>query len=145
MITGIHHTSYTVSDMERSLNFYSEGLGFSIVNDRTVSGAFPSTITGFEAAELRVVHLRGYGQGLELIEYGAPRGEPAAPRTCDVGSSHMCFIVDDIDGDCERLKGVGARFLSDPLAVEGGPNAGNRAVYFLDPDGIPMELSQPVR
>ena len=30
MITGIHHTSYTVSDMERSLNFYCEGLGFSI-------------------------------------------------------------------------------------------------------------------
>jgi catechol 2,3-dioxygenase-like lactoylglutathione lyase family enzyme len=145
MITGIHHTSYTVSDMERSLTFYCEGLGFSLVNDRRVAGAFPSTITGFEAAALRVVHLRGYGQGLELIEYGSPKGEPVAPRTCDVGSSQTTIIVDDIDDDCERLKLCGARFLSEPLAVEGGPNAGNRAVYFLDPDGIPMELSQPVR
>ncbi len=145
MITGIHHTSYTVSDMERSLKFYGEGLDFSVVNDRTVSGAFPATITGFERATLRVVHLRGHGQGLELIEYSEPAGERTVPRTCDVGSSHMCFIVDDIDADCERLVRLGARLLSDPIAVEGGPNAGNRAVYFKDPDGIPMELSQPAR
>ena len=145
MITGIHHTSYTVSDMERSLRFYCDGLDFSIVNDREISGAFPSTITGFETADLRVVHLRGHGQGLELIEYREPKGENVALRTCDVGSSHMCFLVDDIDADRERLERLGARFLSDPAAVEGGPNEGNRAVYFKDPDGIPMELSQPVK
>ncbi len=31
------------------------------------------------------------------------------------------------------------------MTVEGGPNAGNRYVYFLDPDDIPIELSQPVK
>jgi hypothetical protein len=30
------------------------------------------------------------------------------------------------------------------MTVEGGPNAGNRMVYFLDPDGICMELTQPL-
>ena len=45
----------------------------------------------------------------------------------------------------QRLGDLGARFLSEAMTVEGGPNAGNRYVYFLDPDDIPIELSQPVK
>ena len=50
-----------------------------------------------------------------------------------------------MDAEMERLKKLGVRFMSEAMTVEGGPNAGNRYVYFLDPDGIPVELSQPVK
>lgn len=143
MIRGVHHVSFTVTDMERSLRFYRDGLGFSVLSDRTVRGPFPETVSGLEGAHLRIVHLRGHGQGLELIQYLAPRGKQRAPRTCDAGSAHVCFIVDDIDREVARLREHGAEFISEPQTVEGGPNAGNRCVYFLDPDGIPMELTQP--
>ncbi len=142
-IRAIHHVSYTVSDIDRSVRFYSEGLGFDVLDDRRVSGEFPSRVTGFEATSLRIVHLRGHGQGLELIQYESPVGAKQAVRTCDVGSSHLCYVVGDIDRAIEHLESYGARFLSPPQEVEGGPNAGNRCVYFLDPDGIPMELSEP--
>jgi catechol 2,3-dioxygenase-like lactoylglutathione lyase family enzyme len=145
MITSVHHVSFTVSDMDRSLHFYRDGLGFTVLSDRTVEGKFPETVSGLSGARMRIVHLRGHGQGLELIEYRAPRGKSPAPRTCDVGSAHICYVVDDIDAEMERLRQYGARFLSQAMAVEGGPNAGNRMVYFLDPDGIAMELTQPVR
>jgi len=145
LIERVHHVSFTVSDLERSLCFYCEGLGFAVTDDRTVSGDFPQTVSGLPGAHMRIVHLRGHGQGLELIQYHAPAGKSPAPRTCDVGSAHLCYVVDDIDAEMERVRRVGARFLSDAMTVVGGPNAGNRMVYFLDPDGIPMEFTQAVR
>ena len=41
MIRGVHHVSFGVSDMDRSLKFYVEGLGFRLISDRTVRGPFP--------------------------------------------------------------------------------------------------------
>ena len=143
MIQSIHHTSYTVKDMDRSLPFYEQGLGFRRYSDKTVANRLQEIITGVKDATARVVHLQGHGQGLELFQYFAPQGRrDRAVSPYDVGSSHMCFIVEDIDRMREHLKGLGAEFLSEPQIVEGGPNAGNRYCYFLDPDGIPMELSQ---
>ena len=145
MISAVHHVSFTVSDMERSLEFYHGALGFEVLNDRTVEGRFAETVTTLEGVRMRIIHLGGYGQGLELIQYLAAAGESEAPRTCDTGSAHLCYVVDDIDGEIARLKELGVRFLSEVMTVEGGPNAGNRMVYFLDPDGIPMEFTQPAR
>ena len=144
MITAVHHVSFTVSDMERSVAFYRDGLDFEVLDDRTVQGAFPEAVSALPGAHMRIVHLGGHGQGLELIHYYAPPGNSPAPRTCDVGSAHLCYIVDDIDAAMEKVGAHGARFLSEAKAVEGGPNEGNRMVYFLDPDGIPMEFTQPV-
>jgi len=143
MITAVHHVSFTVSDMEQSLDFYRGALGFEVLNDRTVEGSFAETVTTLEGVRMRIVHLSGYGQGLELIQYLAAAGQSEAPRTCDTGSAHLCYVVDDIEAEIARLSALGVRFLSKVMMVEGGPNAGNRMVYFLDPDGIPMEFTQP--
>jgi catechol 2,3-dioxygenase-like lactoylglutathione lyase family enzyme len=145
MITGVHHVSFEVSDMERALRFYGEALGFEILSDRTISGPTPEKVTQLPGAEQHIVHLRGHGIGLELIHFNAPVGAPRPPRLCDTGSAHLCFLVDDMDAEMERLKKLGVRFMSEAMTVEGGPNAGNRYVYFLDPDGIPIELSQPLK
>ena len=143
MITAVHHVSFTVSDMEQSLDFYRGALGFEVLNDRTVEGSFAETVTTLKGVRMRIVHLSGYGQGRERIQYLAAAGQPEAPRTCDTGSAHLCYVVDDIDAEIARLSALGVRFLSKVMMVEGGPNAGNRMVYFLDPDGIPMEFTQP--
>ena len=143
MITAVHHVSFTVSDMEQSLDFYRGALGFEVLNDRTVEGSFAETVTTLEGVRMRIVHLSGYGQGLELIQYLAAAGQSEAPRTCDTGSAHLCYVVDDIEAEIARLSALGVRFLSREMMVEGGPNAGNQMVYFLDPDGIPMEFTQP--
>ena len=143
MITAVHHVSFTVSYMEQSLDFYRGSLGFEVLNDRTVEGSFAETVTTLKGVRMRIVHLSGYGQGLELIQYLAAAGQPEAPRTCDTGSAHLCYVVDDIEAEIARLSALGVRFLSKVMMVEGGPNAGNQMVYFLDPDGIPMEFTQP--
>ncbi len=145
MIRAIHHTSFTVWDMDRSLVFYEQGLGFERYSDRISQGPLQQALTGVVGARARVVHLRGYGQGLELFQYfDPPDRRRRAVTPCDVGSAHLCFVVEDMEHEIARLRSLGAHFITEPLVVAGGPNAGNRYCYFLDPDGIPMELSEVV-
>jgi catechol 2,3-dioxygenase-like lactoylglutathione lyase family enzyme len=63
--------------------------------------------------------------------------------TCNPGSPHLCFVTDDIQAACEELRGKGVRFKSAPVRIRSGPNAGGYDAYFLDPDDINLELSQP--
>ena len=83
MITGVHHVSFEVSDMERALRFYGEALGFEILSDRTISGPTPEKVTQLPGAEQHIVHLRGHGIGLELIHFNAPAGAPGR-RGCAI-------------------------------------------------------------
>jgi catechol 2,3-dioxygenase-like lactoylglutathione lyase family enzyme len=82
-------------------------------------------------------------QRIELFEYVEPpsRGDAGEPR--DVGITHVCLRVDDVDGLYGRMCEAGASPLSPPVLVDTGANAGGRGVYLRDPDGIIIELFQP--
>jgi catechol 2,3-dioxygenase-like lactoylglutathione lyase family enzyme len=143
MITDIHHFSIAVSDMERSLNFYVGLLGMQVTSDRQVKEPFIKTMTGMPQAHLRIVHLQAYGKRVELIQYLSPKGKPLDTRTCDVGSAHIAFIVDDMERSYEELSKKRVKFRSKPIEIANGPYQGGKAVYFQDPDGINLELVQP--
>ena len=57
----------------------------------------------------------------------------------------MCFYVEALDELYEVLVGAGVRSVSEPVTPTVGPNAGGRAVYMIDPDGIRVELVQTSR
>jgi catechol 2,3-dioxygenase-like lactoylglutathione lyase family enzyme len=80
---------------------------------------------------------------LELVEYVAPDGIKLDTGTCNVGSAHMAFVVDDIFATYEAWRQQGVRFKSDPVAIESGMNEGGYTVYFFDPDDITLEIIQP--
>jgi catechol 2,3-dioxygenase-like lactoylglutathione lyase family enzyme len=149
LITGIHHFSIACSDAERSLAFYRDHFGLEVYSDRVVEpGGFVERVTGVPGARLRIVHLRGHGYNLELLEYQTPRGEPRAREPNDAGSAHVCFVSDDVEADLRRLQAAGVRVRSAggrAQAVVGGPNDGGLGVYVEDPDGNPVELVQFAR
>ncbi len=58
MIRRMYHTSFTVSDMERSLAFYQDLLGLEVVADQGGKGGYLATVTGFPDVDMRVVFLR---------------------------------------------------------------------------------------
>jgi catechol 2,3-dioxygenase-like lactoylglutathione lyase family enzyme len=64
-------------------------------------------------------------------------------RTCNPGSPHLCFVTDDIQTAYEELRSKGVQFNVAPVRILSGPSAGGYDAYFLDPDGITLELSQP--
>ena len=143
MISGIHHFELTTADADRAIAFYRE-LGLTPTADRvTESGGFVERVTGIAGARVRIVHLRGHGVNLELLEYLEPRGLRSARGPQDAGSAHLCFLTDDATATCSRLAERGVRVLSDgarPHEIEGGPNAGGWCVYLQDPDGNAVEL-----
>jgi len=102
----------------------------------------------FQALRVRLVHLRGYGVNLELLEYIEPRGDTKARELNHAGSAHVCFITNDLDSACAVLEGKGVRIRSRdsaPVTVVGGPNDGGKALYVEDPDGNGVEIIQLAR
>lgn len=140
MITGIHHFALTVSDMDRSLAFYTGIFGLEVTSDREVVRDYVEQITAVPGAHQRLVHLSGYGQRLELLQYKAPRGEPRARALQDAGSAHVCFVTDDLDHEVVRLQDAGVTFRSHPVVTTSGPNKGGRGIYVEDPDGNAVEV-----
>jgi catechol 2,3-dioxygenase-like lactoylglutathione lyase family enzyme len=142
----LHHTGYTVSDLDRSVAFYRDLLGCEVIATQEKEGGYLAAIVGFPDAHVRMAHLRvpGGEHVIELFQYLAPRGGRVDAVPPDVGASHVCFVVDDLRSLYERLQESGiASFVSPPVEVDTGINTGGLALYLRDPDGIILELFQP--
>jgi catechol 2,3-dioxygenase-like lactoylglutathione lyase family enzyme len=144
MLAAMHHTSLTVSDLERSVAFYTD-LGLEVLLRQTPGGTYLQKITGFPDAHIKQAHLSlpGGGHRLELFEYASPKGKPVRSRNCDPGNTHLAFVVDNLDGMYTRLKDRGVEFVSPPITVDAGANVGMKALYLRDPDGFTIELFEP--
>jgi len=145
-VERLHHTGFTVSSLDRSVAFYRDLLGCEVIADQEKEGGYLAAIVGYPDAHVRMAHLRvpGGEHVVELFEYLAPEGDKADVAPRNVGSSHLCFIVDDLLGTYERLRERGVdSFVSPPVEVDTGVNRGGYALYLRDPDGITVELFQP--
>ena len=111
MIHGIHHTAISSGDIERSLHFYRDLLGFEEVFKLNweVGTKTLDDITGLTDSSARVVMLKAGNACVELFEYATPAPKLAEDRrpVCDHGITHLCLQVSDIDGEYERLKAAG--------------------------------------
>ena len=143
-ITGVDHTSYTITNLERSLAFYQDLLGFEMVWQREITNDYFRRIVGFPDGVIKAAQLRvpGSTHKLELFEYVKPRVNVAVVTTNTPGISHLALLVDDLPAVYEVLKGEGVRFRSEPVMIDAGANKGGWAVYMLDPDGFSIELFQ---
>ena len=139
LINTIHHTAFTVSNIERSIAFYRDILGMKVLWDSVHAGVaykgpVCDRITGCHGTEQHIVYL-GIGESfLELVEY-TPMGKPLENnKASDIGASHVCFKTDDISALYEKL-------LANNVKVHCSPQEGisNLIMYFRDPDGIILE------
>ena len=79
MITGFNHTSFTVADMEKSVRFWTEKLGFKAASVSPREGDWQEEVTGIPGASLMVAHLYGHGHHIEFIQYLEGAAAGAAP------------------------------------------------------------------
>ena len=143
-VTATNHTSFTVSDLSRTLAFFRDALGFEVTSQSPRAISMGERITGVPGADLLVAYVQGPGHRLELIEYRAPadRGKVVS-RPCDTGFAHIAFDVDDIEAAIAAAAPHGVIPVADPVTVDQGPNSGGKAVYLRDADGITIEFIQP--
>jgi catechol 2,3-dioxygenase-like lactoylglutathione lyase family enzyme len=146
-VGAVDGVSITVSDADRAAAFFAEVLGFERVSEAELAGDAIERLQGVFAARLRVVRMRLGREGLELVEYLAPRGRafPEDTRGNDRWFQHVAIVVSDMDRAYARLRRHRvAHASSGPQRLpDWNPNAGGiRAFYFRDPDGHFLELIQ---
>jgi catechol 2,3-dioxygenase-like lactoylglutathione lyase family enzyme len=140
-ILGTNHTSFTVSNLDRSLGFFRDCLGFEVTSKGPRDPALVSRITGVEGADMVIAFLKAPGHTLELIEYRAPASKGAVrARPCDTGFAHVAFNVDDAVAAVTACERYGVRPIAPPVVIDQGPNQGRRVVYLRDWDGVTIEL-----
>ena len=121
MITGIAHACFTVSDLERSIAFYRDGLGMTPAFDFTDENG-------------RRFGLYLHAGGRNFVElFQGQLGDPAEGQSF----RHICLEVDDIEATVEELRGRGIE-VSDPKL---GKDQSWQA-WITDPDGNRFELHQ---
>jgi catechol 2,3-dioxygenase-like lactoylglutathione lyase family enzyme len=144
-ILAADHTGITVSNLERSLAFWRDVLGFELSHTAHQTGELAREITGVAGAEIRLAVLKAPGgHKIELLEYLAPSDRKHVDlRPCDVGSVHVALLVDDLDAVLNAIAASGWKAAGKPQTLKTGPNAGKRVVYVRDPDGTTIEFMQP--
>jgi catechol 2,3-dioxygenase-like lactoylglutathione lyase family enzyme len=138
---NLNHVSVTTADLDRSLAFYVDLLGLSVMGTGQTTSRELEEIIGLGPVDLRWAELDlGAGQFLELFEYVSPRGQATQSATADPGSVHFALAVTEIDSIYDRLGAAGVVTRSAPIELKGGDWKGARALYALDPDGVTVEL-----
>ena len=150
MLRGVWHFSFTVANLDRSILFYRDLLGFELIHTQEQANEYTRRLVGYPDASLRIAQFVIPGQprglsthDLELVEYVVPRGTRGDSNICNPGAAHLALIVDDIQQRYERFVAAGVRFVSPPTYITAGINTGGYTCYFRDPDDIVLEMVQP--
>ena len=143
-IVSADHTGITVSNLERSLAFWRDVLGFEFSHTAHQTGELAQEITGVEGAEIKLAVLKtAGGHKIELLEYLAPADRKRGNlRPCDVGSVHVALLVEDLDAVLAQIAASGWEAAGKSQTLKAGPNAGKRVVYVRDPDGTTIEFME---
>lgn len=141
-ITGAHHTGLHVADLERSLRFYRDLLGFEVVWQRVNETKYVREIVGYPTVVLHQAMLRvpGSDHCIELMDYRNVDRDAVDTRPPNPGTAHICLIVRGLRELHRTLGAAGVEFVSDPVVVTSGVNAGRLVVYMIEPDGFRVEL-----
>ena len=115
---------YMVDDVDKSIAFYTELLGFEVLT------SFSPAFADVKRGNLRLL-LSG-----PKSSAGRPMADGATPGPG--GWNRIHFIVDDIDSEVDRLRGAGATFRNDVVVGPGG-----KQILLQDPSGNFVELFQP--
>lgn len=145
-IRRVHHHTFTVSDMEASLRFYRDLLGFNVIYDKLRENLpVYDQVMQMQDVKVRVALLTDPTEEstIALLEYRNPRPQIREMSNLFVGSTALAVQTDDIDADYERLKAAGVRFTCDPVDVVRDGRLAARLAYGFDPDGIVIELYMP--
>lgn len=132
-----NHVGHCVTDLERSIRFYVEVLGFQHLTERDLTlpdQAVAPLLRVPPPVGMTAVYLELDGFTLELLCFDREGNAPARERSfTEPGLTHLSVSVDDIPATCALVREHGGEVLEDT-------DMGGRAIMVRDPDGQPVEL-----
>ena len=142
MVRHFDHVTVVVRDLEAAKRFFSL-LGFEHEQSVVISGqvfADYMGVPGIEADHVTMV-LAGAVPRTEVQVLGyrapAPRANPTIEQLDTLGFNHVCFAVDDLDGEVRRLVAAGIAPRTKVLDFHG-----RKLVFLRGPEGITVELAE---
>ena len=143
MAATFSHRGVCVGDIDRSLHFYCNALGFAVAENHELEGAWLATVMELPDVSLRAQMIRNdQGITLELLHYNRPA--PFGPRerrpNNQYGLTHLAYYVKDADAVAAKVWEFGGRVYERTR----GEYKENKVVmmYCTDPDGTRIELMQ---
>jgi len=142
---AVDSVAITVSDLDRSVDFYSKVLQFQKISEYEVTGEGYEHLEGVFGVRIRAARMQLGTESIELMEYLAPKGRPAPQdsRANDRWFQHIAIIVSDMEKAYAWLRqnhvehaSSGPQRLPDWNKSAGGI----QAFYFRDPDGHFLEI-----
>jgi catechol 2,3-dioxygenase-like lactoylglutathione lyase family enzyme len=126
-----------VSDLERSLRFYTEGLGFTVAHRVDGDDSWAALAEIDPPVQMTAQFIEKDGSRVELLAYAKPgtQGTPSKARN-ELGLTHLAFHVDDLEAVAARLVELGAK----PIESTRTTLPGFKLLVLEDPDGNRIEL-----
>lgn len=147
MIQGFSHIGIAVTDIERSVRFYSDVFGFKVLYWMDFEGNEVASAMEQEGAFRSVMLLRGdvRVELLQWVDVPVTGSGERKPMT-ELGFTHLAFRVEDVDGLTDAVLAAGGRVVEGTRTVLGSAEdpAATRLLYLTDPDGTRIELMQNV-
>lgn len=144
-VTKVEAIGITVKEMDRSLKFYTEVIGFKKISDNEYKGAEFEKLEGVFGLNTRVVRLQLGDEFIELTDYLTTGGRsiPEDAKSNDLSFQHIAIVVSDMDKAFEQVKKHNVEFVSTspqtlPKSIPAAD--GIKAFYFHDPDNHNLEL-----
>lgn len=150
MIGQIYHVGLTVSDLDRSIAFYRDILGLRFIGEILMEGSETEAIFQRPGCRARVAYLNGSDEEkmppVELIQFLDRKPEEQPSSLFRTSVSEICFYTDDADKTYKDLVSQGVQCLSAPQTFDFSKDGfgRSRAFYFMDPDGIILEMMEPL-
>jgi len=141
MITNLEHMGLSVSNLERSIEFYCKNLNCEIIRIIEANpGSMLGKVVGINNCLARIAHLKAGKNMLELFEYIVPKGNKISKdhKQADLGFIHAGFTSTDARDDYRKMKDNGVRFISEPVEFRPGV----WICYFYGPDNEVCEIRE---
>ena len=141
-VQRLSHIGICVSELERSVGFYRDLLGFRELSRLQVGGPEAERLLNIEAVEVQAVYLERDGTRIELLYYPVTGHQGVdGPRPMNrVGLSHLSFRVADLESVVAVAERAGGKCLRETQVDNAARQT--KVVFITDPDGLRIELLQ---